>query len=125
MTKLFNSICLLILIFLFSSTSAQISKDSLDPNKNFIVGFAGTEPFVIKDNIEWNGFSVEIWQLLAEENKISYTDKSFNRVNKALNELASGNIDAVVGPFSITSDRAELVEFSQPFFSVKFRHYVT
>jgi polar amino acid transport system substrate-binding protein len=54
--------------------------------------------------------------LIAQEMGINYATKPYVNISDALNDLANGKLDAVVGPTSITSDRAELVEFSQPYF---------
>lgn len=90
-----------------------IQKKSTD---NFTVGYAGSEPFVVNEDNKWKGISVEIWDLVAQESQIKYTPKAYASVAEALSDLANGKIDAVVGPVSITSDRAEIVEFSQPYF---------
>lgn len=92
----------------------------MQENKNLksdlIVGYAGTEPFVINENNNWKGISVEIWDLLAQESRLNYTVKSYSNVADALTDIENGKLDVLVGPTSITSDRAELVEFSQPYF---------
>lgn len=107
-------------ILLFSCLTTFSQSDSLtnqkNTNRNFTVGYAGSEPFVVNENNNWKGISVEIWDLVAQESQINYTPKAYSSVSEALSDLASGKIDAVVGPVSITSDRAEKVEFSQPYF---------
>ncbi|WP_432223047.1 transporter substrate-binding domain-containing protein [Flavobacterium sp. TMP13] len=80
------------------------------------VGFAGSEPFVIKHGESWNGISVEIWDLLVKENNIDYTIIPYVNVSQAINDLQKGTLDILVGPVSITSERAELINFSQPYF---------
>lgn len=80
------------------------------------VGFAGSEPFVINQDQKWQGISVEVWDLIAQEDNVKYEAKPYENVADALNDLREGKLDAVVGPTSITSERAELVEFSQPYF---------
>ncbi|WP_432671448.1 transporter substrate-binding domain-containing protein [Flavobacterium sp. SM2513] len=108
----------LFFIIHFFQVNAQDSnqKSELVQNETLIAGFAGTEPFVINENENWKGISVEIWDLVAEEMHINYVPKSYSNVSDALKDLAEGKIDVVVGPTSITSERAELVEFSQPYF---------
>lgn len=113
---LFYKKTLHLLILLFSITSfAQI--DSIPKErKTFIVGYSGSEPFVINENKEWSGISVEIWDLVARESDLKYVPKAYANVSDALIDLQQGKLDAVAGPISITSDRAELIEFSQPYF---------
>ena len=107
-------------ILLFSCLTSFSQKDLTTIQKkstdNFTVGYAGSEPFVVNEDNKWKGISVEIWDLVAQESQIKYTPKAYASVAEALSDLANGKIDAVVGPVSITSDRAEIVEFSQPYF---------
>ena len=102
--------------FYFVSARNEEIKTPKTTSENYRVGFAGTEPFIINENGKTKGISVEIWDLVAQEMRIDYTSKSYLNVSDALNDLANGKLDVVVGPTSITSDRAELVEFSQPYF---------
>lgn len=94
----------------------MVDSNTANSSKTITVGYAGTEPFVISDKDEWKGISVEIWELVSQGMGVKYTPKSYASVSEALNDLANGKIDVVVGPTSITSERAELVEFSQPYF---------
>lgn len=107
-------------ILLFSCLTSFSQKDLTTIQKkstdNFTVGYAGSEPFVVNEDNKWKGISVEIWDLVAQESQIKYTPKAYASVAEALSDLTNGKIDAVVGPVSITSDRAEIVEFSQPYF---------
>ncbi len=114
-TKLLVTISL---IFSFYQIAAQsVESIVLDkPVKDLRVGFAGTEPFVIHKNDKIKGISVEIWDLAAQEMGINYTSKSYTNVSDAINDLKNGTVDVLVGSTSITADRAEMVEFSQPYF---------
>lgn len=112
--KLF--ILLFSITFLFANSQNESDKISKKPLKNLKVGYAGTEPFVINENGSWKGISVEIWDLVSKEMDLNYSPQSYTSVSEALNDLSTGKIDVLVGPTSITSERAELVEFSQPYF---------
>lgn len=106
-----TSVLLLFIIAPFSSIMAQ--SDSLNTNStSIVVGVAGSEPFVKDDT----GVSLEIWEELMDKMEISYTTKNYNDVTDALQALMKGEVSAVAGPLSITSDRAEKVKFSQPYF---------
>ncbi|MGV8995014.1 MAG: transporter substrate-binding domain-containing protein [Flavobacterium sp.] len=107
------------LFFLISTVGiAQTAIDSIgksSPTK-LRVGYAGSEPFVIHNSETWKGISIEIWEKVADAEKINYEIQHFNSVSTAIRALTMGEIDAVVGPASITSARAEKVEFSQPYY---------
>src|SRR5699024_6096100 len=59
---------------------------------------------------------VDIWEDVADKANWDYRYKSFESVDQALYAVERGDIDVVVGPVSITSDRMEHLDFSQPFF---------
>ncbi|MGH2644274.1 MAG: transporter substrate-binding domain-containing protein, partial [Chitinophagaceae bacterium] len=80
-----------------------------------VVGVAGTAPFIVNPQ-NGSGISLEIWQALASQLGWKYTFKTFVDVPSALQALASGEIDAVVGPVSITADREKNARFSQPYY---------
>ncbi len=63
------------------------------------------------------GISVEVWQAVAAEAGWRYQFQPFESVPKALEALAAGKLDVVVGPASITSGRAQTARFSQPYYA--------
>ncbi len=79
------------------------------------IGVAGTAPFVVGSDRD-DGISLEIWQALADKQGWSYSLIPFDDVPHALQALEAGRVDAVVGPVSITADRASKIEFTQPYF---------
>jgi polar amino acid transport system substrate-binding protein len=90
---------------------APAEKDTL------IVGITGIEPFVFNSKSGAKGIAIEIWEELAIKKDWDYRYKSFDSVDDALYALTQGNLDLVVGPISITSQRIEHMRFSQPFYN--------
>ncbi|HEX5554550.1 MAG TPA: transporter substrate-binding domain-containing protein [Chitinophagaceae bacterium] len=80
-----------------------------------MVGIAGTPPFVV-DTANDDGISIEIFQAMALQLGWKYKIKYFDDVPQALQALESGKIDVVAGPVSITSERAQKVSFTQPYY---------
>jgi ABC-type amino acid transport substrate-binding protein len=82
------------------------------------VAVAGSPPFVMTaKNGQLEGFSIELWQSVAASN--GWPAGSFQRfetMDAAIDALADGRCDIVVGDTSITSEREKRVEFSQPFY---------
>ncbi len=114
----FRFFILLIAILFVTHSFSQTNSSVVDSvsTKNLLVGYAGSEPFVIHNGDTWSGISVEIWEKAADAEKLSYDIKSYNSISDAVRGLSMGDIDVIVGPASITSARAEKVEFSQPYF---------
>ena len=79
------------------------------------MGIAGSEPFLFEE--EGKGIAVEIWDEIADKKSWNYKYVSFENVEDALHRLNSGDLDVVVGPISITSNRLENMRFSQPFYN--------
>lgn len=104
---------ILLAFILFSSPHVLAQSDSLKSDTSvFVVGVAGSEPFVKDDS----GVSLEIWKRLMDKLGIQYQTKRYDDVPQALQALKEGKINAVAGPISITSERAENAKFSQPYF---------
>lgn len=103
--------------FFFQFTIAQNSNLELD-TYSLKVGVAGTAPFVYVDegNPKLKGVSVDIWNEIADKQNWDFTYQSYNTVDDALNALKNGELDMVVGPVTINSQRLEHFRFSQPFF---------
>jgi polar amino acid transport system substrate-binding protein len=88
---------------------AAVQKDPLK------VGVSGSEPFVMNVNQE-SGIALEIWQDIAGMGNIDYKLVHYDEVPAAINDLADGKLDAVIGPISITPERAQKVLFTQPYY---------
>lgn len=87
------------------------------PGEELRVGIAGSEPFVVERSGTFEGVAIEIWQALAANAGWRYQFHSFQNVPEALDALAKGMVDVVVGPVSITAERTRIVRFSQPYFA--------
>lgn len=113
---IYCSLFTVVFMALSLSCLASRAKDTLtDTPKTLIVGVAGTPPFVVNIT-EKEGISLEIWQMLALNEGWQYKMVPFNDVPHALDALDSGKVDVVVGPVSITSERARIMKFSQPYY---------
>ncbi len=77
------------------------------------VGIAGTAPFVTNEN---TGISLDIWDEVARHMGARYTTEAYPSVSEALQALDAGQLDAVVGPVSISSDRVARMDMTQPYF---------
>lgn len=113
MKHLLISSTILFALLLFPSIHVIAQSNLLIADTStIVVGVAGSEPFVKDDT----GVSLEIWKKLMDKLGIQYKLKKYDDVPQALLALREGEIDAVAGPISITSERAEHAKFSQPYF---------
>ena len=111
------SYLLFITILLFITPLHAQKKLDRYPTKELLVGIAGNEPFVFEKNLLTKGIAIEIWEDMASKKSWIYTYKKFDSIEDALRALEQDELDVVVGPVSITSQRLEYMRFSQPFYN--------
>ncbi len=122
MSKLKASLYVFLFLFLLfppvahSQLAVNTVNDTTSINEPLRVGIAGSEPFVFNDAENPNGIAIEIWEELAKEEQWTYNYKSFTTVKSALFALQNNELDIVVGPISITSDRVAQMSLSQPYY---------
>lgn len=80
------------------------------------VGIAGAPPFVINNDSNLEGISIDIWKEIASAEDIEYELVLQNNTQATLKAVADGELDLAIGSISITGERLKEVDFSQPFF---------
>jgi polar amino acid transport system substrate-binding protein len=83
------------------------------------VGVAGTPPFLVREENNVSGISVDIWKEIARNRKIDYQFIPQPSVQDGLDAIARKELDVLVGGLSITSKRLEKVDFTQPYILVE------
>jgi polar amino acid transport system substrate-binding protein len=79
------------------------------------VGFAGDAPVVIVSEAgQIQGIAVEIWQDVANKLQLNYEIVSYPSVPDALFHLGLGDVDVVLGTVTVTQERLEQFDFTQP-----------
>lgn len=74
------------------------------------------EPFVIYQDKEYTGFSIELWEKIAKSLGMEYELYGVNTIAKLLDEVERGAADVAVAGISITSKREQVLDFSHAFF---------
>ncbi len=89
------------------------------PAEVLTVGIGGSPPFLLQDDEngeEYEGLVIDLWRQIAVINDFEYELVLQTNTQDALDAVQSGELDLLVGPFSITSERLQTVNFSRPFF---------
>lgn len=87
------------------------------PGAEFVVATRITPPFVMdKGNGELEGFSVELWQAIANEAGLKSRFQLYPTLPALLETVKNGSSPAGIAAISVTSDRALAMDFSQPMF---------
>lgn len=104
----------LFIILFFSSTflNAQESQEVLK------VGYAGSAPFVMHGEKE-EGIVIDIWKEIAYGMNKNYRLIEYVSVASGIKAIDNKEVDILIGPITINSSRAALVNFSQPFYNTE------
>jgi polar amino acid transport system substrate-binding protein len=73
-------------------------------------------PFVIEENGELGGFSIELWKNIAQELEIKSDFKKTESTPKLLAALKDKQADLSIAAISVTAQREKDFDFSQPIF---------
>jgi polar amino acid transport system substrate-binding protein len=84
--------------------------------KTFKIATRLVSPFVIEENGELGGFSIELWKNITQELKVKSIFTKNDNVSELLNSVKSGQADVGISAISVTSQREQDFDFSQPIF---------
>ncbi|NEQ67695.1 MAG: glycine betaine/L-proline ABC transporter substrate-binding protein ProX [Symploca sp. SIO2D2] len=75
------------------------------------------EPFVTYEQREYGGFSIELWEMIAEEMGVDYQLYGVNSIAKLLDDIEREEADVGITGINITSERERALDFSLPYYS--------
>jgi polar amino acid transport system substrate-binding protein len=84
--------------------------------KNLKVATRLISPFVVEENGELSGFSIELWKNIALELDVKSNFQKFDNVTNLLDAVKSKQSDLAISAISVTSQREQSFDFSQPIF---------
>lgn len=88
-----------------------------DGPEEITVGYRAIPPFVVRgEDGELGGMAAELWERIAEGVQLSSRYVEYDTVADLLAATAANEVDVAVGAISITKERAERVDFTQPWF---------
>lgn len=83
--------------------------------RTLLVGLVVAPPFVIKDAAgRFSGVSYDLWRDVAHDLGLTWQAREYDLIG-LLDAVAKGEVDAGVSDLSITPEREEVMDFSQPF----------
>ena len=74
------------------------------------------EPFSFVRDGNRVGYSIDLWKAIADDLRLDYSTIEVGTAKQMITAVKAGKADIGVGALSITSDREQEVDFSQPFF---------
>jgi polar amino acid transport system substrate-binding protein len=110
------AICLVLLAAGFGlGAKVAVAQDAVQA-KTLRVAVKPIAPFVLKQGAEWTGFSIDLWNALAQSLKVDTVWVEVNTVGDQLQAVKGGNADAAIAAITITRERENIVDFTQPYF---------
>lgn len=91
----------------------------------FRLGVYVSPPFVMKEGEGYTGMAVNLWEGLASAKKLNYTMTEYPTLQALVQATAAGQVDAAITNLTITHARAEIVDFTHPWFDAGFRIMVS
>jgi ABC-type amino acid transport substrate-binding protein len=103
----------LILLALMAPSLAQAQ-----PLRDVVVGTKQAPPFAIKAaDGTWSGISIDLWSRIAGKLGLHATFREYQTVPDLLRATAEGKVDAAMSAVTVTSDREQEVDFTQPYYA--------
>lgn len=78
-------------------------------------------PFIMNAANGYTGFTWELWQQIAADLKLNYDVREVPTIAELLQLVHDGQVDVGVADLSITADRYQVMDFSQPYFDAGLR----
>lgn len=102
----------LLFFALFFSISFSIAQEKTEDLR---VGYAGSAPFIVHEGKKVDGIVINIWKEIAFGLKKNFDLVGYETVESGIEAIDKHEIDILIGPITINSNRANLASFSQPF----------
>jgi polar amino acid transport system substrate-binding protein len=106
---------ILLLLALAGTSSAQTPGEAPSAQP-LVVGTRLITPFVMKNGEAYSGFSVELWRSIARELGRPFEFRPEPNVRALIERIAAREVDLGIAAISITSEREQMIDFTQPMF---------
>jgi polar amino acid transport system substrate-binding protein len=107
---------ILALLAVVDAAGAQ-QKVPLASNRVLVVGTKEAPPFAMKaEDGTWSGISIDLWRRIAERLHLPYQLKE-TTLDGLINDTAGGSLDTAVAAITVTAEREQVLDFTQPFYS--------
>ncbi len=110
------AICLVVIAAVIGLGVKSAGAEDAQQSKAVRVAVKPIAPFVFKQGTEWTGFSIDLWNALAQSLKVDTTWVEVTTVGEQVQAVKSGKADAAIAAITITKQRENDVDFTQPYF---------
>lgn len=92
-----------------------INNVSFADTKILNVGVFVDPPFVYKQDGQYHGIAIDLWEQIAKEHKYDFTYIETD-INNSITKIENQSLDITIGSISITDQREQRVDFSSPYY---------
>lgn len=86
-------------------------------DSTIVIGVKHSPPFVnLHEGRNPEGLSVAFWDLVENDVAIAFEYREFTTLPELLTALQKGEVDMSINPITVTDERMQTIDFSQPFF---------
>jgi polar amino acid transport system substrate-binding protein len=109
-----QAIFVVILVVMLAGGAPALAPTAAAEGRTVTVAVYELKPFVMKSSDRWTGFTIELWEQIA--NRLGWTTKyvQVDGLTGQLDAVRTGTADVAGGAISITADRERQFDFSQP-----------
>ncbi|MGN7964280.1 transporter substrate-binding domain-containing protein [Brucella sp. 22210] len=112
---------MLFAIFLGLCSTAAGAQGLAQVSKPVQVGVYVSEPFVNNEGNSYSGMAIDIWQNIAARLHITSHYVEYPNYGALMKAVSEGKVDAAVTNLTITESRAEIADFTYPWFDAGLR----
>jgi polar amino acid transport system substrate-binding protein len=109
-------ICLVMVAVVIGIGVKVAAAEDAAPGKVLRVAIKPIAPFVLRQGTELTGFSIDLWNALAQSLKVDTAWVEVTTVGEQLQAVKSGKAYAAISAITITKERENDVDFTQPYF---------
>lgn len=115
-SRKFAAIWFLVVAASLSLGVARVDAEDAAPRKALRVAVKPIAPFVLKQGTELTGFSIDLWNALAQRLRVDTIWVEVKTVGEQLQAVKSGEADVAIAAITITKEREKAIDFTQPYF---------
>lgn len=109
--------CILSAFVTFLITQAEAQVSAIEAGHVMVVGTKVAPPFAMKsEDGSWSGISIELWRRIAADLHLDYRFEEVS-LDELVRGTAAHRLDAAIAAITVTAGRAEIVDFTQPYYS--------
>lgn len=87
-----------------------------DSTQSLTIGIKEAPPFVLLETEQPMGISIDFWNLVNQSAGKSFTYRRYSNIAELLKAVENGTVDMSINPLTVSEQRMQKMDFSQPFF---------